>query len=506
MSMKLSVTNKSMRQIHHCSYAGLLLFSMTIAALFQLVCSKNSPLYPTNDWVDVNCFSTVGKSILDGKILYRDIYEQKGPYLYFIYAVVNLISSTSFVGAFLIHIVTMGLFLYFSARIMQLLINDDWFVLISIILLALVIHTCKAFAHGGSVEELLLWMISASMFILIRVVLECRTFSRYECFLIGTFVSFTLLTKFTILGFYLGVIMFVLIWYLKNRKYKHLFNAILHFMLGLIVVSLPVLLYFVINDAIYEFWEVYFYNNIFIYGTPGFSNHVLANLPNAIVRIVQIAYGVLRVVYNNIVFALLITVGFLFLILKKGFSSMLRLAVILSFCLLIVGIYWGKYYVYYSMPLAVFAVFGLCAIYKKCTINFRPAISIVLIVALVLSFLLSGNTYFIKYEKEDLVTYRFAEKINKVENATLLEYNCLDSGFYHAAGIIPNCKFFCELNIKLPEQTLILNDVIENGSVDFVILRDKMLDSPLYSCIDSANHFFEGEIHTYYLYQLNPDI
>ncbi len=51
--------------------------------------STCSFLYPTNTWVDAQCFYTVGKSIARGGVLYRDIYEQKGPLLYFLHACVE---------------------------------------------------------------------------------------------------------------------------------------------------------------------------------------------------------------------------------------------------------------------------------------------------------------------------------------------------------------------------------------------------------------------------------
>ena len=73
-----------------------LLFAFLLSFLFITICSKNSFLYPMNDWGDVNCFFIVGRSLLDGKVLYRDIYDQKGPILYFIYALLSSISSTSF--------------------------------------------------------------------------------------------------------------------------------------------------------------------------------------------------------------------------------------------------------------------------------------------------------------------------------------------------------------------------------------------------------------------------
>ena len=65
-----------------------LLFAFLLSFLFITICSKNSFLYPMNDWGDVNCFFIVGRSLLDGKVLYRDIYDQKGPILYFICIVI----------------------------------------------------------------------------------------------------------------------------------------------------------------------------------------------------------------------------------------------------------------------------------------------------------------------------------------------------------------------------------------------------------------------------------
>lgn len=55
-------------------------FCLVVAAGVLAVCTKSSFLYPLNDWVDSNCFYTVGKAMVHGKVLYRDIYEQKGPF------------------------------------------------------------------------------------------------------------------------------------------------------------------------------------------------------------------------------------------------------------------------------------------------------------------------------------------------------------------------------------------------------------------------------------------
>ena len=72
---------------------ALLAWSFLCAFIVLLICSKSSPLYPMNDWVDVQCFFTVGRGITQGKMPYLDLYEQKGPLLYLFFAAAALISS-----------------------------------------------------------------------------------------------------------------------------------------------------------------------------------------------------------------------------------------------------------------------------------------------------------------------------------------------------------------------------------------------------------------------------
>ena len=60
---------------------SLLIYSLFIAIVLLFVGTANSPLFPYNVWDDANCFFTVGKSMFVGKVLYRDIFEQKGIYL-----------------------------------------------------------------------------------------------------------------------------------------------------------------------------------------------------------------------------------------------------------------------------------------------------------------------------------------------------------------------------------------------------------------------------------------
>ena len=80
--------------------AGAVLFSLVLL----LLCSQCSPLYPLNIWDDANCLLTVGRAMRHGAVLYRDIYEQKGPLLYVLHALAAWMTESSFLGVFILEV------------------------------------------------------------------------------------------------------------------------------------------------------------------------------------------------------------------------------------------------------------------------------------------------------------------------------------------------------------------------------------------------------------------
>ncbi|MGN0999052.1 MAG: hypothetical protein ACI4PO_05820 [Faecousia sp.] len=488
-----------------------------LAALFLGICSKSSPLYPMNDWVDVNCFFTVGRSILHGMVPYADLYEQKGPVLYFLYALAALVSEESFFGVYLLEVVTFGLFLYWSGKLAELYLGEGKLVFFLAAVLAAVIPVSRAFAHGGSCEETSLFLLAYGLYSVTRAMREKRLLHFREAFLNGIFAAMALYIKFTMMGFYLGLIPFVIVWYLSDGlRWKELLRTAGQFLLGMAAVSALVFGYFLIHGAVSDFLQIYFYNNLFLYPqeTDGTKLELILNCLQSSLQ-------------NNGSYAWLIFGGVILLLLelRQGWREPLMAA--LCFLGLTAGTYWGgRGYIYYGLILSVFAVYGLIAIGKylrylelpqwlnrvfgKNRAVFSAALCLCTVALVAFCLGNSGNTYLMKYEKEDLPPYRFAETISQVEDAKILNYGFLDGGFYYAAGVLPSCEFFCTLNIDAPDMWQTQRECIQNGDVDFVITRKYPLErysagSKGYALVDEATFCFEGADFTYYLYQKLPD-
>ena len=50
--------------------AAEIIFIAVTGFLTILICSKSSPLYPINDWVDANTYLTIGRAMHDGAVPY----------------------------------------------------------------------------------------------------------------------------------------------------------------------------------------------------------------------------------------------------------------------------------------------------------------------------------------------------------------------------------------------------------------------------------------------------
>lgn len=264
-------------------YAAIL-FCTALSAVVMAICAMSSPLYPMNTWVDVNCFHTVGRALLQGKVLYRDIYEQKGPLLYFIYAFLASATPRSFLSVYLMETACFSAYLYCGGKCAALYTEKSWPVYAIAPPLAAAICTSDAFALGASAEELCLFPAAASVYMLLRAMRKRAPVPGRDAFLIGLFASAALWIKFTLCGLYAGLALAVALYYWRGlRQPRRLPGVIGWFLLGLVPITAAVLAYFAANGAVADLFWAYFYNNIFLYASTG--GNILAALRSIVWRV-----------------------------------------------------------------------------------------------------------------------------------------------------------------------------------------------------------------------------
>ncbi len=474
------------------------------------ICSKSSPLYPFNDWVDSNVYLTMGRAMLDGKIPYRDLYEHKGFIVYAIYGLAALISRTGFLGVWLIEIVAAFFFLYYSLRSMWFFCGERAYLWIPV--LAIAVYGSAAFCHGGSAEELCLPLLAYGFWVGLKAVMLKRFPTGWECFAIGLTSGCIFWIKYNLLGFYVGwFVVFALI-LLREKRFIQLWKMLWRVMVGVVVVTIPCLLWFWSNNALTDLITVYFYNNLTYAAAHKSGNQLLSILWN-------VCRGCQEIWRNHTAAAVLIFIGLIYLFRTRRYTWVGYLTGIMAF--FEIGCYIGGLtYKYYALPFSIFAVIGFAALdYLFCRLrkpvkNFYCFFMIEFAICLLAVFLLSSNTYMMRYQKSDLPQYQFRDIIAKTPEATLLEYRTMDIGVYTVCDIVPTFRYFCYYNIQKPEIDEEQDAYLMSGDADYVVimLRDTVsegnvalmskIEAAGYECVSCVEYFNGENPHMYLLYRL----
>ena len=327
------------------------------AILFLTICSKNSFIYPFNNWDDPNSFFTMGKGMAKGFIIYKDLFEQKGPLIYVIHAIAYIISNRTFIGIFLFEIISFSVFLYFVAKIMTLYVRKVH-TLWGIPLISFVILSSYVFIAGDSAEEFCLPFLAISLYDFLNYYknkypnkMPTKTVIKN-----GIIAGCVLWIKYNLLGFWLGFAGFLGIGLLINKKVKEAFLTGAYFLLGMAIASIPWLIYFGINGALYDLFYVYFWVNMSSYSA---QTSILKRLITALKDASMYAK-------NLWLFSGITLVGYLYMMLsKKNIPNIYgKVALTITILISVIGVYYGANHIYFLILMA-FMVLGLIAIAKR---------------------------------------------------------------------------------------------------------------------------------------------
>ncbi|MCM1056051.1 MAG: hypothetical protein NC517_00365 [Firmicutes bacterium] len=500
------------------------LFCFLAAAIPLLICSKSSPLYPFNDWPDVNIFFTMGKGMLNGRIPYVDLLDHKGPYAYALGGAAYLLSSEDFHGYFLFELISMFFFILYTYKTIRLYTERP--ALWVLPFLSVGVTTAKSFVHGGSMEELSLGIFAYAIYSLLLFMRdkEGKAMPVTTLTANGIWAGILLESKFTLLGLYIVWIMAVALKILYKKKWKELFRSVGIFLAAMLAATVPWLIYFGINNAIADWFKTYFWDNIFGYAQWG-DVSLIQKVWKAVLNTLRSLKDI-----GNRTYSLFVAGGALVYACFPAGKIAWREKISVAFMGLVmgVGIFIGETkHDYYGLPLAVFSMFGgiglvmlfgaseqwLKKLLKKWSAPlYIIAVSLILMICAGAAYAISPNTYLLAVEQEQMPQFRFAEQICESSDRTILNYGFLDGGFYTVLGEVPNMKVFCVIN-RNPDQMLAeQNGYIREGRTHFVVTwkayeasEEELLELPVvseyYELIDYLYFEFEGDVRTYALYE-----
>ena len=427
------------------------LLALLCATLALLIATSSSPLYAANFWTDTNIYFTIGRGMTRGLMPYRDLFDHKGPLLFMLYALGAAISDTSFIGVFVLETLSLAAAVYAGWRTVSLF-GEGRLTLLSMPILAAVVCCCTAFTQGGSAEEFALPALAAGVYLALALMVRPGEADGRRALGFGAAAGWVFLIKYTDIGLFAGLGIGLLAFVWRREGFGRALASAGRMLLGALLVCAPIAAYLAANGALAACVEVYFIQNLFDYsGAPmSLSGHVY----NAL------AYLRTQSAINPAV-VLLVALGMAFLLLwavKRHEKGMVwqALALPMGAGLLLLTCYWGEMaHPYYAL---VFA--GLCA----------PGLIPLAWLAgwaekrglLARALPLAGALAIVPV---------FAEMMNREAEPTLLDITSLDQGFYLAAGIVPNCRYFADNNLQTQEKRDAIASYLAEGRTQFVVTR-----------------------------------
>ena len=469
----------------------MLIFCFAISFVVLFVCSPNSPIYVFNDIHDTNWYISIGRGMLAGKVPYKDLFEQKGPLLYLIISLACLFKN-SFIGIFILEIISIGLFLFVSYKILSKYLSIKLSIIGVILIIFITITSSYRVLGGGAVEEYLLPIITYILYQFINFLETKKPFAIFQNLLIGAGLAVIFWIKFAVLTAVISILVAYFIISLKNKKYKELTISILQMFAAFLAVSLLIFPYYIINGAMLDLIKCYFYYNIFLY-----------NSKINFFRNIKTSFN-----YGPIVM-LTIIAGFVCLVCSKKEKDY-KILMILTFLITLFLVCLQKGFGYYFTQIIPYAVVPIAFILQfmaKQITNKKLKISlasIVLILCTFGTFFMSFTTENIFKTKKDFPQMLVAEEISQlsqkynIANPTLFCYKIWDYGFYTAANIVPNNKYFAN-NVfdeeDFPEMYSNFKNYIENQTSTFLVTskevyeQEKTFLTEYYNYCDEYSYF-----------------
>lgn len=265
-------------------------------AFLFIMSASTSPLFQDYCDGDSGIFMLIGKAISMGKNVYTDYFDHKGPVLFYLNALGFFMTGDK-TGVFIIQCVFLSLtsiFMYKTARIFTKTIPSVICVAVTILAFA------STISDGNLSEEYCMLFCMVPVYLSIKHITkspEAPHPKRYM-FLYGVcfaLCAFTRINNGIMIG---GIVLVMLVTDFMNEYIKESFLNILMFVLGLLAVTVPICLFFLIKGTLGDMIFATFTFNL-MYASEGSAEKT----GNAVSELLMWVMPVLVIIFISTVFA-----------------------------------------------------------------------------------------------------------------------------------------------------------------------------------------------------------
>jgi hypothetical protein len=239
-------TRSSISKISNNAFIFIIWFF--IASIYMLFVSHTtSPLYFSKGQ-DSSVFMMIGNEILNGKVPYVDLFENKGPLLYFIEALPQIFIKGN-IGIWILQVSLLLVTLTIIHDIGKKIVGKSAFVF-PLFYLSILTFSMEG---GNLSEEYSIFFSWVCVWLFVNIITSNdKRIPLFYGFIFGLCFGAVTLIRINDVSTIIGVILTLFILHIVEKRYVCLAKSLITFLLGMLLIILPVTLYYYFNNALYE--------------------------------------------------------------------------------------------------------------------------------------------------------------------------------------------------------------------------------------------------------------
>ena len=417
-------------------YLLLIIYSIVTKFFVSINSIRYSEVFTDSDQA---IFFSIGKSMLHGKVLYKDVFDQKTPYIYFFNAFAAIFEKNH-VGLFILEIIILAIILIYLYKIVKLFVSNER-ALIGSLLLGVILCVPEISFGNSRTEMYAIAFLMPAIYLFVRYFLleEKEKYNNLYMFIIGILASFILMTNIRAVVILVPFAIILLIKLIKEKQYRAIATLFFIGTFGVIITVVPYIIYAVMTDSVKDAVYAIFTTNI---------NYAKSNVTTK-ESVLSLA---LAFIAQNKVFFVLIFLSFPIWFLLK-FDFKLKISITISFVITFIYVVFSYktnvYYLVILMPYILSIYFLLSRFFEKIRINTFIIIAIAA-ASLLANIYLNRSIdvrYINCYNRSNRINKVIEENFNNRDDVKILSYGFVPEVYVYTGTII-NYKYFIIPNVS----------------------------------------------------------
>lgn len=449
----------------HLSDKAAFAYLSLFAFIIVLFISPDSYTHDVFFRVDSSCFFMAGKAWMNGMVPYVDFADSKGPLLWLIYGIGYLISHYNYIGVFWLSVINYAITYFLTFKAAMIVVGDSKRAFLCAVLMSAAFFYPHVF-YEMRAENFGHPFMMLTLYHTLRIIMTKEPKQRQVChsfFAYGIAFGGTLLIKYSFTVMLAPMMCYGLYWLIREKRKVVL--PILYGLIGLMVIVVPFLIYFIIAGNLGAFIQEYFINTLQTIQPEG--NPLLAYLQE---------WNIVRLRFIFVLLVLLMTGAIATATTMRKYRMMPIVCTLFMFAIAVR--HSGYFFAYYFTAPCICMFFLVSFVVSKIHINWRPlALAGISALVIAISVTLSIHSKPLYHNlawnnsKYRADVYNMAYIIDQIDHPKVIDLCSCGIGVETLPGALPGCKYWVKQKGSTPQMLAAHWSGVLAKTADFIYVK-----------------------------------